>query len=182
MRALVVYESMFGSTRALAEQIGAGLAEGGAEASVVEVGALLTESPPVSGAGKPSVRLPQDVDLLIVGGPTHALSMSRATTRADAAQDGPVVSSHTGIREWIEMLVLPVDGVAVATFGTKVQVKGLPGSAADAAAKRLRKRGGRLVAPSRNFAVRGRSDGLVDGELEAAHRWGTQLAGALTPA
>jgi flavodoxin len=66
MRAVVVYESMYGNTHQVAEAIGAGL--GGAfEVSVV----------PVSKAG-PAVLA--DADLVVVGGPTHLHAMSRAAT------------------------------------------------------------------------------------------------------
>lgn len=57
MRALVVYDSKFGNTRAIAEKIGEGL-EDGAEVDVrstIDAGSLF-----------------QGVDLLVVGGPTQA--------------------------------------------------------------------------------------------------------------
>jgi Flavodoxin len=78
MRAVVVYESMYGNTHLIADAIGVGL--GGAfEVTVV----------PVSQAG-PAV-LP-GADLIVVGGPTHAHGMSRASTRKAAVQaaDKPV--------------------------------------------------------------------------------------------
>ena len=56
--ALVVFESMFGNTEAVANAIADGLKEQGA-VRVVEVG----EAPD---------GLPSGVDLLVVGGPTHA--------------------------------------------------------------------------------------------------------------
>lgn len=61
MRALVVYESMFGNTEEVARAIGEGIAAS-MHADVVEVGAA------------PDT-VPADVILLVVGGPTHAFSM-----------------------------------------------------------------------------------------------------------
>ena len=70
MKVLVVYESMFGNTKAIAEAIGEALA-----AEVVEV----SDAPDV---------LPDDVGLLVVGAPTHAFSLSRPATRQSAAGGG----------------------------------------------------------------------------------------------
>ena len=87
MKTLVVYESMFGNTRAVAEAI----AEGLGSAEVVEVSAA-------------PVVLPVDLELLVVGGPTHVHGMSRRRTREDAAQQvsRPVVSKGDGVRRAIE--------------------------------------------------------------------------------
>lgn len=161
---LVVYESMYGNTQAIAEAIGAGL---GAGARVVEVGEL---------AGRPEA---VDADLLVVGGPTHAFGMSRESTRADARKDAPdgAVLSGTGIREWLAELTLPA-GTRVATFDTKVAKPNLPGSAAKAALKHLRRLGGRPVAAPRSFRVAGKT-GLLDGETDAARAWGAELADAV---
>ncbi len=69
MTALVVYESMFGNTRSVASSIGTGLSRH------LEVGLVAVDRCPT---------LDGDVfDLVVVGGPTHAFSMSRPATRAD---------------------------------------------------------------------------------------------------
>ena len=72
MTTMVVFESLWGNTRALAEAVAEGLSP---PATVVDVG----EAP---------VPLPGEVYLLFVGGPTHAFSMSRASTRHDAEGKG----------------------------------------------------------------------------------------------
>ena len=66
-RALVVFESMFGNGHRVAELVAEGLREAGCEAEVTSV--TRAETAP-------------EVDLLVLGGPTHALGMSRAATRA----------------------------------------------------------------------------------------------------
>lgn len=161
MRALIVYESMFGNTRALANAVAEGLAAG-ATTSVVPV----TEAPAVVGP---------DVDLLVVGGPTHALSLSRPATRADAVAQGaaPVTSVQRGIREWLADVTFAGD-VAVAAFDTRVGH--VPGSAARAALRRLRRRGGTVVGRTASFAVSATPGPLADGELERARDWGALLA------
>ena len=160
MSALVVYESMWGNTRAVAEAIARGL---GPDAEVVDV----ARAPHVS----------TDVDLLVVGGPTHAFSMSRGSTRHDAAQRGaPTSEESPGIREWLAGLESPRPQLAVATFDTRVaKVRRLPGSAARAAAKEVRRRRlGQLVG-TESFYVDDMAGPLLDGELERAKAWGEQL-------
>jgi hypothetical protein len=169
MTALVVYESMFGCTKAIAEAIGEGLAPTGVR--VAEVGSLL--------AGADGTQIGDDVDLLVVGGPTHAFSMSRASTRADAAKTAPggTVISSTGVREWLAEVALPA-GLAVAAFDTKVLKPNLPGAAARAIEKELRRKGGRPVAKAHSFKVEGKTD-LIDGQTDAARAWGAELAAGL---
>lgn len=176
MTVLVVYESMYGSTKAVAEAIAEGLAPAG-PVRVVEVGALAA-APGGRSVGK-------DVTLLVVGAPTHAFGLSRASTRADAAKEAPtgsILSSGKGLREWLTELTLPIGGVPFAAFDTKVVKPNLPGSAAKAAEKQLTRSGGRPAAKARTFRVHGKSDGLVDGELDAARAWGAELAATLTKA
>ena len=74
MKAVVVYESMFGNTRQIAEAIAAGLAES-ADVAAVEVSEATAEAA-------------EAADLLVAGGPTHAFSMSRPSTRSDAVNRG----------------------------------------------------------------------------------------------
>ena len=71
MRAVVVYESMFGNTHAIADAIGKGLGQGLEPADNVVV-------VPVVEAGRDGSGY---ADLLVVGGPTHFHGMSRARTR-----------------------------------------------------------------------------------------------------
>ncbi len=124
MNTLVVYESMWGNTRAVAEAVAERLGE---EVTLVDV------------ADAPE-RLPADLDLLVVGGPTHAFSMSRASTRRDAVGKGADSRDvERGIREWLGTVVAP-EPVDVATFDTRVgSVKHLPGSAAKAAGRDVRR-------------------------------------------
>lgn len=166
MTSLVVYESMFGATKALAEEIAQALGEVG-PVRVVEVGALAAEGP----------MLPADVDLLVVGAPVHAFGMSRASTRLEATKEkSPVISATVGVREWLGDLTVR-SGLRCATFDTKVLTPRLPGSAAKAIDKQLRSAGAVRACPPRTFSVNGKSGGLVDGELTAARAW----AGTLIP-
>lgn len=167
MRAIVVFESMFGNTEEVARAIGEGLAKH-LEVEVVEVGSAPT-------------MVAQD-DLLVVGGPTHAFSMSRGSTREDAATktSDPLVSQGEGVREWLERMSVPSGGhPPVAAFDTRVARPRLPGSAAKAIERRLRKRGFTIVHPAMSFHVHGMEGPVEDGELEKARAFGERLAAAL---
>ncbi len=171
MRALVVYESMYGATRAVARAIGDGLATRLAVA-IVEV------------ADAPA-RLPDDVGLLVVGGPTHARGMTKAASRAEAvdrAGDRALVSRGHGIREWLQTL----EGsrtMPAAAFDTRfASPSPLWGSAARDAATRLEQLGFPSAAPPESFLVAGplapQPPRLLAGELERARAWGVALAEA----
>jgi len=162
VRALVVYESMFGNTEAVARAIADGLSAQ-LPVDLVEVGVAPTE-------------LPEDVSLVVVGGPTHAFGMSRASTRQDAAKQaqGPLVSRGIGLREWLGTLRRST-GAAAAAFDTRVNKPRVPGSAARGAQKHVRRLGYTAAAPAESFFVTGTPGPLVEGEQERARRWGEQL-------
>ncbi len=163
MTALVIYESMFGNTQTMAQAVADGLAEH-MDVEVHEV------------ATAPST-IGDNIDLLVIGAPTHAFGMSRPSTRQDAAKqsDRSLVSTGIGIREWLERLT-PRPGTAAATFDTRVNRPRLPGSAAVAAQRRLHRLGFRIVASAQSFRVHGTPGPLVEGEPERAHRFGERLA------
>lgn len=86
MRALVVYESMFGNTRRIAQAIADGIRDG-ADVALTDV----VDAP---------ADVPDDVDLVVVGGPTHVFSMSRKVTRREAARHGAAFTDvPEGMRE-----------------------------------------------------------------------------------
>jgi hypothetical protein len=138
---------------------------------------------PRSGSGPPApAEVPDDVDLLIVGGPTHAHGLSRPGTRqtaADTAGRSPV-SGGDGLREWLEHLAPARRDVAVAAFDTRFdKPRWLTGSAAGKAVRILRGLGYRLVAEPAGFFVTSTSGPVAEGEYERAHRWGAGLGTAV---
>jgi hypothetical protein len=163
MKALVVYESMFGNTEEIAQAIGAGLAED----MEVEVQAV----------AKAPRTVPSGVELLVVGGPTHAFSMSRQSTREDAVKQGANATPSIGVREWLEALPHRSGTATVTTFDTQVDgARHLPGSAAKSAARRARRHGFTHVERGESFYVHGTAGPLVDGETERARDWGRKVA------
>lgn len=169
MRALVVYESMFGNTKEIAHAVGNGLSSY-LRVDVAEVGTAETNV--------------DDVDLLVVGAPTHAFGLSRPSTRQDAARQGTgaIVSAGQGLREWLTCLTGPAKETFAAAFDTRVAKPRVPGSAAHAAARRLQRAGFRKAAKAQSFYVVGTPGPLVNGELERARHWGDELGRIVTEA
>ncbi len=166
MKAVVVYESVYGNTRAIAEAIAEGL--GGAQVT------------PVSRAGAP------EADLLVVGGPTHMHGMASIRSRtaaADAAhEDGtpvePDAAAEPGLRSWLRDLVAPA-GARAASFDTRLDKSSwLTGVASRGIARRLRHRGYEIVG-SESFLVQDSEGPLEEGELDRARTWGAELARSL---
>ena len=163
VKAIVVYESLWGNTEQVARSIAAGLIRH-LEVTVVEV------------AGAPET-IPDDVALTVVGGPTHAFSLSRPQTRHDAFKQGATQGGEAvGIREWLGRLHRTDHAGPVATFDTRVdKVRRLPGSAAKKAAKLAHHEGFAAAAEPESFYVSDTEGPLLAGELDRAHDWGARL-------
>ena len=173
MRALVVFESMFGNTQEVAKAIADGLASR-MTVDLVEVSAA------------PTV-IDDGLDLLVVGGPTHAHGMSTPASRLSAARraNQGLVSAGIGLREWLAAVRRGSASVAAAAFDTRIKGPGLLwGSAARAADKELRRLGLRPVVAPESFLVSGPLgpvfDVVLEGEAERARRWGEKLGSKLT--
>jgi hypothetical protein len=170
MRAIIVYEPMFGSTKKVAEAIAEGLADC-AEVSVV----------PVTSA---DAHILDGTDLVVVGGPTHTHGMSKPSTRKMAVKQArrpgsevelvPGAESGPGVREWLASLGrLEIAGAA---FDTRLQ--GLPaftGRASKSVRRLLSHQGARIAASPESSLVAGLTGALVEGELARARAWGERL-------
>ena len=157
---LIVYESMFGNTEMIARSIAEGISPSAADVDVTEIGDAPVDL--------------RNVDLLIVGGPTHAFGMTRPSTRRAAIEQGAHTGSERGVREWLEALEAPTRSIAAACFDTRIRKPFIVGSAARAIRRRLR-RLGMAVAPAMSFTVTGTPGPLAPGELERAREWGRAL-------
>jgi Flavodoxin len=172
MSALVIYESVYGNTRAVAEAI----AEGLGDARVLPV----HEAPD---------RVDGD-EMLVVGGPTHMHGMATSSSRHTAVEalheDGnaqriePGATEEPGLRAWLRDLSEGRD-VKAAAFDTRLdRSPWLTGAASRGIAKRLGHRRFDVV-DSESFLVEESEGPLSEGELERAREWGRKLA-SLMPA
>ena len=172
MRAVIVYESIYGNTHLVAEAIGAGL--GAAfDVSVVPVSEI-------------SPAILADADLVVVGGPTHAHGMSRAATRKAAveAANKPVSPLKVepdalgpGLRDWFDSL--GHYSVKAAAFDTRMHgPAALTGRASRGVARSLRSHGFDVVAEPESFLVT-KQDLLEPQETTRARDWGAKLAAGI---
>jgi hypothetical protein len=87
-----------------------------------------------------------------------------------------VVTHGHGLRTWLEGLNVGASGVAAAAFDTRVNRPRLPGSAARAVDRQMRRQGMHPIVLPHSFHVRGTTGPLVDGEADQARQWGEQVA------
>jgi hypothetical protein len=175
MSILVIYESMFGNTHTIAEEI----AHGMRCASMVSVAVVPVDHPAAAQV--------EGADLLVVGGPTHAHGLSWPRTRVAAAAEAARPDAEVtldadaegaGLRTWFHDLDRTI-GTPAAAFDTRFAGPSIvTGSAAHAISRRLRNHGFTEIAPCESFLV-DKHNQLLDGELQRAHEWGASLARAL---
>ena len=188
MDVAIVYESLFGNTRKVAEAIATGIRETDPAAQVT---LFRTADTGPGGAGPGSG--PAHAELLIVGGPTHALRMASQHTRTQglgaaektARDNGGQAETEPGAdgpgaREWLDRLPMAQPGRRAAAFDTRLAFP-LAGGAARPIARQLRRRGYRLAAKPEGFIVTGTAGPLRDGELDRARAWGAALAAQVVP-
>ena len=175
MRAVIVYESMYGNTHQVAEAIGTGLGTA-FDVSVIPV----AEVGPAALVG---------ADLVVVGGPTHVHGMSRASTRKAAVQaaDKPVSpltvepgALGPGLRDWFGSL--GQYSARGAAFDTRLDgPAAFTGRASKGVAHALRAHGFDLIAAPESFLVT-KQDRLAPQETERARDWGAALAASIAAA
>lgn len=171
MRALIVYESMYGNTHAVATSIAAGLSATH-EVTVVPVTRATAE-------------LVAAADLIVAGGPTHLHGMSTVTTRRKAAEAARQPDSglamdpdadSPGLRSWLARL--STCNVLAASFDTRLSGPPvLTGRASRSISRLLASRGCRLLLPPESFLV-SKQNTLANGEAARACSWGALLGEA----
>ena len=159
MKTVVVYESHWGNTEAIARAIADGI---GPDAVVLTTDAAIGEA-----IG--------DADLIVAGAPVMALRLPTNDTLAKLGEDDkeprPDVS-HPSMRDWLAGL--PHGHGFGAAFETRLRWS--PGGATGAIEKGLAAAGYRRLTPGRKFVVSGGKGPLRAGELDEARVWGGELA------
>jgi len=164
MKAIVVYESLWGNTAAVAHAIAEGIGSEAQALSTAEATIDVMADVNLIAAGSPLIgfRLPSD-DMLR----TIDTNQAREKVKPDL--------SHPSMRSWLE--ALPKGSGQSAAFETRIWWS--PGSAAKAIQRSLESAGYRAVGKSQRFIVKGKYGPLRDGELERARLWGAELAKAM---
>jgi len=174
MRAVIVYESMYGNTHVVADAIGTGLSTA-FDVSVVPVAQVTPE-------------VLADAGLVVVGGPTHAHGMSRPATRKAAVEAANKPASplkvepdalSPGLRDWFGSLGRY--HVKAAAFDTRIHAPGaLTGRASKGVTRLLRAHGFDVIARPESFLVT-KQDRLEPQETARAREWGAALAATVVP-
>jgi len=154
MKALVIYDSVFGNTEKVARAMGEAL---GTETSVAQVGAVRPEQL-------------QGLDLLILGAPTRGFRPSEGMA---AFLKGLPQGCLAGVRAAAFDTRLSLSDTPSAFVRFIVRTGGY---AAKPMAERLGKLGARLAAAPEGFLVLGEQGPLKGGELERAAEWARKVA------
>jgi flavodoxin len=163
MNAIVVYESHWGNTAAVAQAIAEGIGSG--------TRALNTDE-----ATREAL---VGVDLIVAGSPVIAFALPREGSLNQIAKDEkapvPPDTSHPLLRTWLHNL--PVGHGFAAAFETRIwwSLRGATGTIESM----LRESGYERLLPGQRFTVAGGYGPLREGELERARRWGEELAAAM---
>ena len=159
MKALIIYDSVFGNTGKVARAIGQAI-------SMELASPADSQTMPVA---QVTLNQLQGLSLLVVGSPTRGFRPTEAIKKLLKS----IPNNH-------------LSGVAVAAFDTRICLETIDSSAlrflvdkggyaASTIAKSLQKKGGQLAAAPEGFLVSGEEGPLKDGELERAEIWAQRL-------
>ena len=164
MKAVVVYESLWGNTAAIARAIAEGIGPEARALSTAEASGTAIA----------------DAELVVAGAPVLAFRLSTDKVRESVAANpgrapAPPDLSHPSMRSWLD--TLPKGHGRSAAFETRMRWS--PGGATAGIDRGLERAGYRPVAKAQRFIVKGTYGPLRDGELERARLWGAELARAM---
>jgi hypothetical protein len=164
MKAVVVFESHWGNTAAVARAVAEGIGPEVPALSTAEaVGAAMANAELiVAGAPLLGFRLPNE----------KMLDGVRSAGRKGPA---PPDLSHPLLGTWLS--ALPAGNGRSAAFETRVRAT--LGGATETILSELERSGYRRLAKGERFVVKGKYGPLCDGELERARQWGAELAEAM---
>jgi hypothetical protein len=162
MKAVVVYESLWGNTASVARAIAEGI---GPDSSALTTGEAVGTA--IEGA-----------DLIVAGAPLLGFNLPTEDMRATIAKGGntpPPDLSHPSMRSWLASV--PAGSGRCCGFETRIWWS--PGSSAKKISESLRSKGYSAAGKDERFIVTGKYGPLKEGELERARRWGARLADSL---
>jgi flavodoxin len=156
MKALIIYDSMFGNTERVAQAMATALTDK-SEVAARRVG----DVNPVEFTG---------LDLLIVGSPTQGFQPTPAIKKL---LDALPAQGLQGVKVTAFDTRIAIEEVGSCFLTMMVNFFGY---AAKPIANRLQKKAGALIAAPEGFIVKGKEGPLKEGELERAAQWARQLA------
>jgi hypothetical protein len=164
MKAIVVYESLWGNTAAVARAIADGL---GPDARAISTGDATPEA--LAGA-----------DLVVAGAPVLGFrlptdDMRHSIITSERNAPAPPDLSHPSMRSWLETL----HGGHGRSAAFETRIWWSPGGATGAIATGLERAGYPSLAKPHRFVVTGKYGPLRAGELARARTWGEELAAAM---
>ena len=166
MHAIVVYESVWGNTAAVARAIAEGLGD--------ETRACATDEVVPEAVAR--------ADLIVAGAPVFGFGLPTEQMRKNIGRsESDADLSHPSLRSWLDGL--PTGHGRSAAFETRIWWS--PKGATGTIEKSLEAHGYPPVARAAKFVVRGKEGPLREGELERAKAWGRELRAAIdgdTPA
>jgi flavodoxin len=153
MKAIVVYDSVFGNTEKIARAVAKGL---GAETQCLRAGAV-------------SIAQLAAVDTVVMGSPTRSFAATPAMMSLLEAIPADALAGKKAAAFDTRMLMTGIKGLLF----KKIIDKG--GYAAPIIAQKLESCGGTLAISAEGFFVKGEEGPLVNGELERAEEWSKTL-------
>jgi hypothetical protein len=162
MHAVIVYESFWGNTAAVAQAIAEGIGP--------DAAAMTTD--------KATADVVADADLLVVGAPVLGFRLPTDAIREGLLREygapNPPDTEHPSMRAWLD--ALPKGRARVVAFETRFRFS--PGGSIGTITQELERAGYRALAKGKKFLVTGKYGPLKEGELERARDWGASLATA----
>jgi hypothetical protein len=168
LKVVVVYESLWGNTAAIARAIAEGI---GPEARCLSTG----EATPAAISG---------ADLVVAGAPVLGFRLPteemRQSVRSNPGFRAPAPDlSNPSMRSWLEALPAAAGPGKPLGAAFETGLRWSPGGATSAILQGLEHAGFAPVGKGKRFIVKGRYGPLRDGEVDRARAWGAELAGSL---
>jgi hypothetical protein len=159
MKAIVVYESLWGNTEAIARAVASGLGPGTQVLSTAQATASTLAGADLIVAGAPLIAFTVPTDKML-----KTIGQSRESVAPDLSQ--PAMAT------WLSSV--PKGSGHSATFETRLWWS--PGSATKTMGRELESAGYLSLAKAQRFIVKGKCGPLRGGEVERARLWGAELA------
>ena len=159
MHAVVVYESFWGNTAAIARAIAEGIGPGATAMTTDEATAEVVAH----------------ADMIVAGAPVLGFRLPTDEIRDELYHESgapkPADTMHPSMRAWLGQV--PAGQAPVAAFETRFRFS--PGGAISTITRELERAGYRPLSKGHKFLVTGKYGPLKAGELDRARQWGAEL-------